>query len=432
VHLCSALVFVGFLGLSLVAPRTVAAQAPRGPGDVTVDGLVARALADNPELQAVRAAVDAAQGRVRQAELRPNPMLDLGVQDNVTGTDTNLTVSVTLPLDLGGRKAGRVGVAARTLEMKRAQVLDRARRLRAEIRMKAGEVLAAQRNLQFTEELLRVNRDALALLRTRVERGAAPPLEESLLRVEVNRLEASRHVLASQVQVLTLQLKALVGLTPDAALALRDELHAPPPPFDLDAGLTRALATRADVIVVEAEGAMAGAMILKERAEGRWDASVNVGYMRQDFGYDLSGLTARGELRPITDVFHYVGGGVTVTLPVRNRNQGNIAAALAAAQAGGHRAKAAALMVRQEVATAFTQQEAAERALATYTRGVLEVARQNLTVVRKAYELGRHPLLDVIAEQRRYIEVEMGYTDVLKHAYEAAVSLERVLGVGPH
>jgi cobalt-zinc-cadmium efflux system outer membrane protein len=406
----------------------VAAQAPRGPGEVTVDALVVRALADNPESQAVRAEVDAAQGRVRQAELRPNPMLELGYQDSVTGTDNNLMVNVMLPLDLGGRKAGRVGVAERALEMKRAQVLDWARRLRAEVRMKAGEVLAAQRNLQFTEELLRVNRDALDLLRARASRGAAPPLEENLLRVEVNRLEASRQVLASQVQVLTLQLKALVGLTPEAALVLRGELRTAPPPFDLDVGLTRALTTRADVIGVEAEVAMAGAMILKDRAEGRWDASVNVGYMRQRFGYMLNGLTERGELSPIDDVFHYVGGGVTVMLPVRNRNQGNIAAALAEARAAEHRRAAIQLAIRQEVTAAFTQYEAAHRALEIYTQGVRDVARQNLEVVRKTYELGRTTLLDLIAEQRRYIDIETGYTEVLKQVYDAAVDIERVVG----
>jgi hypothetical protein len=65
----------------------------------------------------------------------------------VAGPDNNLTASVTVPLDLNGRKAGRVGVAAGELEMKRTQVADRARRLRAEVRMKAGELLAAQRNL---------------------------------------------------------------------------------------------------------------------------------------------------------------------------------------------------------------------------------------------------------------------------------------------
>jgi outer membrane protein, heavy metal efflux system len=174
---------------------------------------------------------------------------------------------------------------------------------------------------------------------------------------------------------------------------------------------------------------MAGAKVRKEEAEGRWDASVNVGYMRQSFGFDLNGLTERGEMRPISDIFHYVGGGVTVTLPVRNRNQGNIAAALAEAQAAERRLDAATLTARQEVAAAFIQHEAARRALETYRRGVRDVARENLSVVRRAYELGRHPLSEVIAEQRRYIEVEMGYTDVLKQAYDAAVEIERAIGL---
>ena len=81
-------------------------------GNVTVDDLVARALADNLDLQATQAEVDAAHGRLRQAGLRPNPMLELGVQKNVTGPDNNVTAGVTVPLDLNGRKAGRVGVAA--------------------------------------------------------------------------------------------------------------------------------------------------------------------------------------------------------------------------------------------------------------------------------------------------------------------------------
>jgi len=35
----------------------------------------------------------------------------------------------------------------------------------------------------------------------------------------------------------------------------------------------------------------------------------------------------------------------------------------------------------------------------------------------------------VIAEQRRYIEIEMGYTDALKQAWDGAVEVERALGV---
>ena len=287
-----------------------------------MDDLVTRALADNPELHATQAEVDAAHGRLQQAGLRPNPMLDLGVQKNVAGPDNNLTASLTVPLDLGGRKAGRVGVAAGELETKRTQVADRARRLRADVRLKAGELLAAQRNLHFTEELLQVNREALGLLQTRVRQGAAPPLEANLLRVEVNRLEASRHLQASQVEVLALQVKTLVGLGPETPLALRGELRPIPVRLDLQDGVTQALAVRPDLQGARAEVAMAEAMIQKEQAEGRWDASVNVGYMRQDFGYDLRGLTASGGTQPIQDVFHYVGAGVSITLPVRQPEPG--------------------------------------------------------------------------------------------------------------
>jgi outer membrane protein, heavy metal efflux system len=420
------------MGMAGVAGGVGQAVEPRGAQALTIDALVGRALAENPELQAARAEVEAARGRLLQAGLRPNPMLDVGFQKSVTGPDHNVMTGVTLPLDLNRRRAGRLGVAEQELALKQAQVAERERMLRAEVRLKAGELLAARRNLGITQELLAANRHALGLVGERVRRGGAPSLDENLMRVEVNRLDATREVLAGQVEVVRLQLGTLLGLEPDAPLSVRGELRLAPSKLSPEEGLRQALTTRPDLLVARAEAEMAGAKVRKEEAEGRWDASVNVGYMRQDFGYGLNGLTERGELRPITDVFHYVGGGVTVTLPVRNRNQGNIAAALAESRAGERHLAAATLTVRQDVAAAFTQQEAAERALATYTRGVWEVARQNLAVVRQAYELGRHPLLDVIAEQRRYIEVEMGYTDVLKQAYDAAVALERALGVVPH
>lgn len=404
------------------------AQTPSGPWALTVDELVSRALTDNPELHAARAEVDAAQGRLRQAGLGPNPMLDLGVQHSVTGPDNNLTVGATVPLDLGGRKAGRVGVAMGVLESKRAQLADRERRLRAEVRMKAGEVLAARRNLQFTAEVLAVNRNALSLVRARVSQGAAPALDERLLYVEVNRLEANRRLLESQVDVLALHLKTLVGLGPEVPLSLQGDLRLPPLRLDLQDGVARALAERTDLLMARAEVDTARAMIRKEQAEGRWDASLNVGYMRQDFGYNLRGLPARGDPQPIQDVFHYVGGGVTIMLPLRNQNQGNIAAALAETTAAEHRRAFVTLSIRQEVIAAFTQYDATQQALALYTQGVRDVAQHNLEVVRQAYALGRTSLLDLIAEQRRYIEIEASYTEFLQQAYNARVAIERVVG----
>ena len=415
------------IALAMWPPDGLAQLVPPGEG-LTVDELVVYAIANNPDLAAARADVEAAMGRLRQAGLRPNPTLELTGQQNVAGPDNNVTVGVTLPLDLNGRKEGRVAVAEHELELKRAQVGERERRLRADVRRKAGDRLAAARNLEFTEALLAVNRNALGLVGKRVREGAAPALEESLILVEVNRLDAARQMLESRVAIAELEVKALAGLGPDVPLQVRAEFDMPVT-VARDRALERALGARPDLRTADAEVAMARARIGRERAEGRWDASISVGYQRQETGFNLNGLTDRGGTRPIQDTFNMVGGGVSITLPVRNRNQSNIQAARSETQAAEHRREIQVLIVRQEVAAAFTQHAAARRALEIYARGVRDVARQNLDVVRGSYGLGRIALLEVIAEQRRFIEVETGYTEALKQAYDAAVEIERVIGV---
>lgn len=409
-------------------PVIVWGQAARTVPEFTIEDVVARALADNPDLLAARAEVDAAVGRLRQAGLRPNPTLDLGGQKALS-PDNNLTVALRLPLDLNDRKGGRVAVAEQEVELRRTQLADRERRLRADVRMKAGELLAARRNLQTAEELLDVNRRALGVVGSRVREGAAPAIDESLQLVEVNRLDASRQLLASRVDITTLQLKLLAGMSTDAPLTIRGDIMTSAPVLDRADAVQRALASRPDLAAARTDVAMARAMIRKEQAEGRWDASVNVGYMRQDSGFGLNGLTNSGQTRLIQDVFHYFGGGVTILLPVLNRNQGNIAAAEAGARAAERRLEFASLTVQQEVEAAFAQHEAASRSLDIYGRGVRDVARRNLDVVRQSYELGRGSLLDVIAEQRRLIDVETGYTDALKRVYDATVEVARAAGV---
>ena len=413
-------------GGGLIGAGAAGAQPPR---DLAVDEWVALALASNPELRAARAELEAAAARVQQAGLRPNPMLDLGGQKAIS-PDNNLSVGLTVPLDLNGRKEGRVGVAEREVEVRRAQIAERERRLRADVQMKAGEVLAARRTLGVTDELVRANRQALALVEERVRQGAAPALDENLMRVEVNRLEAGRLMQASRADVATLQLKALAGTPPDEPLDIRGDLSSPPPAPALADALGRGVEQRPDVRAARAEVAVAQAKVRKEQAEGWWDASVNVGYQRQDVGFNLRGLTDSGSTRQIQDVFHYFGAGLTVTLPVRNRNEGNVAAAHAETTAAERRREFAELIARQEVAAALAQYEAARRTVELYERGVRGVARANVDVVRQSYGLGRGTLLDVIAEQRRYIEVENGYTDVLRQAWDATVDVERAIG-GP-
>jgi cobalt-zinc-cadmium efflux system outer membrane protein len=100
---------------------------------------------------------------------------------------------------------------------------------------------------------------------------------------------------------------------------------------------------------------------------------------------------------------------------------------MAEATAAERRQAFVMLRIRQEVTAAFTNYEATQRALEIYAQGVRDVAQQNLAVVRQAYALGRTSLLDLIAEQRRYIEVETGYIEALKQVYDAVVDIERAV-----
>ena len=418
------------ISVAVVGPARAAAEGLAGPS-LTVNELVARALRDNPELRAARTAIDAARGQLRQAGLRPNPMLDLNGSQNVAGPDNMQTIGISWPLDLAGRKPARVAVAERALALRIAQVTDGERRLAADVRMKAGDILAAARNLRITDELIAANREMERLVSRRVREGATPPLDRQLLLVEVTRLEAQRAGQAGRLDGLRLQLTPLIGMPPAAPPDVADELEAVPAVPDQSAAMTQALAERPDLQAAVLEEQLASARVDKERAEGRYDASLVAQYQRQDTGFDLMAFNSAGRLKPIQDVFHYVTIGISITLPVRNRNQGAIAAARADLQGGQRRREAVDLLVRQEVATAYAQYEAAARASDIYATQVLAMARRNFDVVRQSYQLGRGSLLDVIAEQRRLIELEMGYTDTVKQRWDAAVDIQRAVGRVP-
>jgi len=421
-------VFVVVL-IGMVIPRPGPAQAP--PTPLTVDELVVRALDLNPELRAARTEVDAAKGRLRQAGFRPNPMLDLNGSRNLIPamTDNSQSIGITWPLDLGGRRGARIGVAARELAVKEVNVQDRERRLAGDVRMKLGELFAAQRDVRVTDELLAANRESLRLIRERVREGAAPALEESLMAVEIARLEAQRATRAGRVEVLRFQLAPFVGITPAPPLQVSGEIEGPPSVPDQERALGEALARRADLRMAALEVELAKARVDKERAEGRYDASLMARYQREETGFDLMGMTDDGRFKPINGVFNMLMFGVSITLPVRHQNQGNIAAALAEGEGAQRRREAMELMVRQEVASAYAGYDAVTRAAELYRSQVLDTARRNFGVVRQSYELGRVTLLEVVAEQRRLIELEMGFTEVSKQRWDAVVEIQRAVGV---
>jgi cobalt-zinc-cadmium efflux system outer membrane protein len=396
---------------------------------VTVDQAVAYGLEHNGELLAARKEIEAASALVRQAALRANPKVDASVSKTITGTDNNITVNGMLPLELGGRRPARIKVAERELEMRRQDVANRERMLAADVRGKFGEALAAILKLGFDEDLISTSQRSYNLVAARVTEGGTAPLEQNMVLVELNRLRSMRETAEGKAQIEMLLLRNLIGMTPEEPLRLRGDFNDLITPLSPVAEATeRALSERPDLKLAKAAESFAEARIEQARAEGRPDASLIAGYQRMDFGYPLNGITDAGQLRPIQGTFHYFTVGISLDLPVRNKNQGAIEAAVAEAEAVKRRREFLELTVRREVASAYAMYNSTSRAAEIFRVGVKDQANANLDVVRQTYELGSKTLIDYLGEQRRFIELQNGYIDALLDTYKARVESERAVG----
>jgi cobalt-zinc-cadmium efflux system outer membrane protein len=246
--------------------------------------------------------------------------------------------------------------------------------------------------------------------------------------VELNRLRSMRETAEGKAQIEMLELRNLIGMTPDEPLRLRGDFNdviVPLPP--LTDSTEQALSERPDLKLAKAAESFGEARIEQARAEGRLDASLTAGYQRMAFGYPLNGINDAGQLSPIQGTFHYFTVGVSLDLPVRNKNQGAIEAAVAEAEGAKRRREFLELTVRREVASAYAQYNSTARAAEIFRVGVKDQANANLDVVRQTYELGSKTLIDYLGEQRRFIDLQNGYIDALLDTYKAHVEIERAV-----
>lgn len=407
----------------------VRAQYINAETGISLDEAIRRALDQEPALRAARTEIDVAKGLQLQAGLHPNPTVSVMQMQEAGGTDNLSRIEMQWPLDIF-RKSGRVAVAEEQLKATEQTVLDRERLLAADVRRKYGEATAAARDLAVSDDLVATTTRQLELVRARVDQGATPPLERNMVDVELRRLQADRLVQVGRTEQALVDLKRVLGMPPDASLELRDTLEQL---VTRDAAMlvppaNAAVPNRPDVREAEARIRVAEAQIDRARRDGRFDLSLWGAYMRMDAGFPQLGFNEQGQLTRVRGVFHDLSAGAAVTVPLRNQNQGVIASARAERTGAEERLKAVRLAAEAEIAAAAARDQRARAAAAVYSTGARDLARQNLDVVRQTYELGRATVFDVLAEQRRYLEVERAYSGALKEAYDARASLRRALG----
>ena len=203
------------------------------------------------------------------------------------------------------------------------------------------------------------------LLRSRVEQGASPPLERDLLDVELRRLQADRLIQAGRTETAVFELKRVLGMKADAALTVRDtfedlvQRESAVAPQVADASM--AVEQRADVREAAARIETAVAKIDRAESEGRFDVSLFGNYMRMDAGFPQRGFGPDGGLERVRGQFNYWSAGAMVTIPVLNRNQGELAVAQAERTGAAAAHEAVRLAAEAELASARARDERAQR-----------------------------------------------------------------------
>lgn len=429
--LCLTLAGSAATGQTLRGETGSGSQSSQTARQLDIQEIQLLALAGNIDLQAVRQDIAAARGLLTQSRLRPNPGVDL-----TFGTGRPLgsmgeqafEIGYAHTFELGGKRARRIDVGKVGVEIAELLVADRERQLIAEVKTHYAEALAAGRNIQMLNDLWEMTDRAYRAAQQRVAEGEAAPVERALLQIEAGRLTADRLLAASASTRAVAALKLAAGVDASESIGVRGDLKPPVVRLSLDEAIARALIERPDLKAARAEETRTEAELGQARAERVPDVIGLVRYGRVHSQFPQFGLTATGQPTPLRDTDQVFTVGISIPLPFANRNQGTIEASTARRQAATLRRQFVEQSVRAEVIAAHTQYIATLSALEAFGKDVVDQSQESLKIIRASYDLGEVELLDLLQEQRRVVETQKAYTEILKEHYVARAALDAAIG----
>lgn len=175
--------------------------------------------------------------------------------------------------------------------------------------------------------------------------------------------------------------------------------------------LLSALSQSAELRLAEAQIQRTEATLGSERAQRVPDLTVSVGsqYSRED----------REQVNVV---------GMSMPLPLFNRNQGNVLAASRRADQARDLRNAAELRLRTIVQSALDQWTTSSREVESYNRVILPAAQNAVDTATRGFEMGKFGYLEVLDAQRTLIDARTQYLESMATATDARVTVERIYG----
>lgn len=390
---------------------TTAAASAAGP--LSLATATALAEAYSPSVSAARRELEASEAEVRQAGLLPNPELAVLLEDERRATRTT-TAQLNIPLELGGKRAARVAEARRASELAHAGLLGAQAELRAQLLAAFFRVLMAQERVKLagaSAELSARGADATA---RRVAAGKISPVDETRARVEQANAGLELADARAELQSARQALASFWGSPELGHAQVVGELDAPP--------------ARADAQQLHAALETAPALEASRLEWERRKATVEVEHSKQVPNLTLNVGAKRSNETQITQAVI----GVTLPLPLFDRNEGRLQAALSRADKAEDDYRAMRIRLANEARQAASQLALARASAETLKTTILPAAQQAHDAATRGFEAGKFGFLDVLDAQRTLLQARVRYLGVVAGAYQASATLERLLGHQPH
>jgi outer membrane protein, heavy metal efflux system len=386
-------------------------------GELSLRVALSLALGRSPELESFAWGVREAEAEQLQAAVRPNPELETEVENfggsgKFRGSRSQQTsVVLSQLIELGGKRAKRIKVAQAGSKLAGWEYEARRLGVLSSVTQRFISTLAMQKKLELADEDLKLARVGLDAVTKEMASGKA---------TLVAKTKASVEVATGKIRVARIR-RALAGARSELAAAwgstkpkftrllgdLRDITDIPPPEkLAVYLEQNPALASwSAELARRQAEFELAGAGAIPDVTAG--------------VGYKHTRMTANND--------HSFIVGVSVPLPLFDRNQGEIRKARYSLLRAKAQRRAAGVKLHAEFEKAYQTLASAHSEALALRDEVLPAARSSHEASGKSFEHGKGGYLDVLDAQRTLIEVREQYIEALEAYHSAVTSVEGII-----
>jgi cobalt-zinc-cadmium efflux system outer membrane protein len=373
---------------------------------------------NNPELKAFSLETRAAQARELQAGLWPNPELEVEVEEaggtgdrrGFDGAET--TIQLSQLIEMGDKAQKRKKVASFEKELANIDYQNKRLEVFSEAAKAFVAVLEAQEELKLSNELLKLSEKSFETVEKRVTAGKDSPLEKTRASVALSNIEIQHRKVQRDLEFARKQLASFWGqdsLEFERAVGNLDNVQQLPALKKL----RNELKLNPEYARWETEIKKSEAVLDLEEAKAIGDITIGAGLQRFNDTDDNA-----------------VVFGVSVPLPISDRNQGGKQEALYKLAKAREEQKAAWLKLQNDFNKNYQELINSYAQATSLKNEVLPGAVEMFNAATRAYEEGKVDYLNVLDAQRTLFDVKTEYTKSLAAYHIARTDIERFIGKG--